>query len=178
MKTYSRTNFFKHTFCEFIKVDVSIFNENKIHFKSKAGSMYSYTKNGVYRYSNHWGKVANCRWKLIADEKIKNQEFHLGFANWSDFFPLNENEKQFYLLVDFEMKEVRIQHKKQEQTVFLFYGEAAQKRARQIKKIFEETAWAKYYASDIDKLRKAIVTELTQSNKSLQQIKKEFLNTN
>jgi hypothetical protein len=99
LKIYTAANFFKHTFCDFTKVNEDFFTENEIHFKSKAGSNYSYTKEGVYRYSNHWGRVANCRWKLIGNEKLKSQNFYLGFASWSSFYPLDEKEKQFCISV-------------------------------------------------------------------------------
>ncbi len=53
-KSYHNFNFFKHTYCEFDKVNEVLFLENKEHYKSKSGSLYFYTEEGVYRYSNHW----------------------------------------------------------------------------------------------------------------------------
>ena len=42
------------------------------------GSMYWYAPNGVFRYSDHWGKVKDCQWdlKFYADKKL--QEIILG----------------------------------------------------------------------------------------------------
>ena len=94
MKHYTKSNFFKHTFCDFIKVENSFFDENKTHFKSASGSQYYFTEEGVYRYSNHWGRVANCRWRLVSESRVKNQEYHVGYAKWINFYPLNESEKQ------------------------------------------------------------------------------------
>ncbi|MFT5762154.1 MAG: hypothetical protein ACI8WA_001280 [Polaribacter sp.] len=174
MKIYNKTNFFKHTFCEFQKVELSFFNENKFHFKSKAGSQYFYTDEGVYRYSNHWGRVANCRWRLLSDEKIKNQNFFVGFTKWTDFYSLNKAEKQFYIAVDFETKMVDFHHKETKEGVFLFFAETAQKRITQIRKLLSEDKWANYFAGDIEFLRKKIITEYVNSNKTLQQLKLEY----
>lgn len=174
MKSYNKSNFFKHTFCEFVKVENDIFNENKMHFKSKSGSNYYYTKEGVYRHSNHWGRVANCRWRLLSDQKIKSQDYYVGFANWSDFYPLNEKEKQFYISVDFNTNEVIIKHRKNKEKVFLFFAETAQKRVLDIKKILLQDKWAKYYETDIETLRTYIVNELVNSNRTLQEIKLSY----
>lgn len=173
MKTYSKTNFFKHTFCEFQKVETSFFNENKFHFKSKANSQYFYTDKGVYRYSNHWGRVANCRWRLLSDEKIKNQNFYVGFAKWTDFYSLNETEKIFYISVDFENKTVDFHHKTTKENVFLFFAETAQKKVIQIRKLLSEEKWAIYFDIDIELLQRKIITEYINSNKTLQQLKLE-----
>ena len=171
LKTYNKSNFFKHTFCEFRKVESSFFKENKFHFKSKAGSQYFYTEKGVYRYSNHWGRVANCRWRLFSDEKIKSQNFYVGFAKWCNFYPLNEKEKQFYISVDFENKMVDFHHKETNKEAFLFFAETAQKKVIQIRKLLNEDKWATYFEEDISVLRINIINEYINSNKSLQEIK-------
>jgi hypothetical protein len=171
LKTYNKYNFFSHTFCEFQKVKSSFFSENKFHFKSKAGSQYFYTDDGVYRYSNHWGRVANCRWRLLSDEKIKNQYFYIGFAKWTRFYSLNETERQFYISVDFDSKIVDFHHKETNKKAFLFFAEVAQKKVIQIRKLFIEDKWANYFEEDIDILRKSIITEYINSNKTLQELK-------
>lgn len=147
------------------------FDENQVHFKSKAGSQYSYTEEGVYRFSNHWGRVADCRWRLLSEDKLKNQNYYLGFANWTDFYALNETEKQFYISVDFEKSIVEFHHKGTNEEVFVFFAEMAQKKVTQIRKLFLDDKWAKYFDTDIHLLRKNIISEYTSSNKSLQEIK-------
>ncbi len=174
MKTYTKSNFFRHTFCEFKQVDTDFFDTNQVHFKSKAGSQYSYTKEGVYRYSNHWGRVANCRWRLISKEKIKNQEYSLGFAEWTDFYGLNESEKQFYIAVDFEKELVSFHHKATQEDAFLFFAATAQKKATQIRTLFSDDKWANYFEEEVIPLRKKIITAYINSNKSLQEIKTDF----
>ena len=96
LKTYNQTNFFKHTFCEFHQVDDFDFPENTT-YKSKSESIYFYTNEGVFRKSNHWGRVANCRWKIIANENFKNQQIVIGFAKWIDFHPINSREKSYFI---------------------------------------------------------------------------------
>jgi len=171
LKIYNRSNFFKHTFCDFKKVNQKFFDENQVHFKSKAGSQYSYTEEGVYRYSNHWGRVANCRWRLYSDKKLKNQKSYLGFAKWSGFYALNETEKQFYISVDFENMDVDFHHKGTKEDVFVFFAETAQKKVIQIRKLFLDDKWAKYFDTEIALLRKNIILKYINSNKSLLEIK-------
>ena len=176
MKTYTKHNFFKHTYCEFQEVSENLFKENPAHYKSKSDSMYHYTPKGVYRYADHWGRVANCRWKLIANENYKTQQFHLGFAKWLDFCPLNNTDKLFFIEVDFTSKKVNFKHKQLSEATSkqLFTALEAQKRIGQIRKLFEEDKWAKYYDIAIDVLRKKIIKELIDTTKTLQQIKREM----
>jgi hypothetical protein len=174
LNRYTSNNCFKHTFCDFKKVDHRFFNENQIQFKSKSGSSYFYTDEGVYRYSNHWGRVANCRWRLLSDKKLKSQEYHVGFAKWSDFYSLKETEKQFYISVNFETKEVGFHHQKESEKEFLFFAETAQKRVAQIRKLLTEDTWARYFEMDIEALRFAIISEYLNSNKLLQEIKAKY----
>tara|TARA_B110000014_G_C20114272_1_gene587990 strand:+ start:1619 stop:2152 length:534 start_codon:yes stop_codon:yes gene_type:complete len=173
MKIYTKYNFFKYTYCEFHEVSEDIFKNNVAHYKSKSNSKYHYTSEGVYRYSNHWGRVANCRWKLLANEGFKNQINHLGFAKWTDFFEINSTDKLFYIQVNFEEKKVCFKHKELDNTnsIFLFSAEEAQKRQKQIRVLLKENQWAKYYDEDIDVLRFSIISELISNNKTLQELK-------
>ena len=95
MKTYNQSNFFKHTFCEFQEIDRFEFPEDT-NYKSKSKSMYFYTDEGVYRKSNHWGRVANCRWKLVTDSKYKNQKIALiGCGYWGTILAKTLTELKF-----------------------------------------------------------------------------------
>ena len=170
MKTYNQTNFFKHTFCEFQQVDNFKFQEN-INYKSKSESMYFYTDKGVYRKSNHWGRVANCRWKLNTNSKYKNQEIVIGFGKWTDFHPINPAEKNFFIEVNFEEKTAKIQTKKENSTNHLFTFSEAQKRIKQITHLFKDQKWAIYFDKEIDDLRIKIISKYINSNKTLQEIK-------
>lgn len=174
MKIHSRHTFFKGTYCEFNEVELYLFKENKTHYTSKSGSLYSYTQEGVFRYSNHWGRVADCRWKLLVNKEYKNQVYHVGFAKWTDFYPINETEKLFYIQVDFNLKKANFQYKNETSEVFLFTAAEAQKRIRQIHQLFATDTWANYFEQPIDVLRKSVILELVGSNKTLQQVKMEM----
>lgn len=172
LKTYSETNFFKHTFCEFTQIDDFEFQENT-NYKSKSESMYFYTEEGVYRKSNHWGRVANCRWKLISDEKYKNQQTVIGFARWIDFYPINSRKKIFFITVDFDLKTAKIQTKKESSEYHLFTYSEAQKKAKKINYLFKDDKWTRYFDNNIDDLPFNIISEFINSDKTLQEIKLE-----
>ena len=108
MKNFHKFNFFKHTYCEFELKSLNFFKQREVHFKSKSGSLYFYTEKGVYRYSNHWGRVANCKWKINGIEAYKNQIYYVGYAKWSDFYPLNSKEKDFYITIEAKTNEQKI----------------------------------------------------------------------
>lgn len=173
MKTYNSTNFFKHTFCEFNQINDFEFPENT-NYKSKSESQYFYTKQGVYRKSNHWGRVANCSWKLISNENYKNQNTAIAFAKWSDFYPINSSLKLFTIAVNFDTKTVKLQPKKDKLEKYLFTYSEAQKRIKQIKQLFNDTKWSNYYNEDISIVRKKIISNFINSNKSLHEIKLKF----
>ncbi len=176
MKTYTKHNFFKHTYCEFQEVSANHFKKHPAHYKSKSESLYHYTVEGVYRYSDHWGRVANCRWKLLANSAYKNQQYHLGFAKWTDFYHLNDTDKLFYIVVDFDSKKVNFQHigSANKENKVLFTALEAQKRVKQIRKLFSEAKWASYYNLELETLRKEIITDYISSNKSLTAIKQFY----
>ncbi|MFD2530708.1 hypothetical protein [Polaribacter marinaquae] len=173
MKTYNKTNFFKHTFCEFTQIDNFDFPESTIYV-SKSNSMYFYTSEGVYRKSNHWGRVANCRWKLIADKNYKNQNTVTAYAKWSCFYPINSSEKTFFINVNFDKKTAKINPKKENTTNYLFSFSESQKRIKQITHLFKDDKWAKYFDDDVEIIRQNIISEFINSDKTLQEIKKRF----
>lgn len=197
LKKYHKYNFHKHTFCEFTEVDVASIPNIEWHYKSKSGSGYCFTNEGVFRISNHWGRAANCRWRLISrrssssnigdspslgeidsNSKINNSLNRIGYANWSDFYPNNETENLFYIEVNFETKEVTFQHKNNSS----YDGKAALRNAtetakviRQIKEILESDTWAKYLdCEDIESSRRTIIQKLTTTTIPLNKIKMEL----
>lgn len=179
LKKYNKTNFHKHTFCEFIEVDANAISDIEWHYKSKSGSGYCFTDEGVYRISNHWGRAANCRWRLISEIKNPNQKERIGYAKWTDFYPNNETENFFYIEVNFETKEVTFQHKNNpnfDGKVVLRNAYETAKVIRQIKEILESDTWAKYLDyDDLEQLRKEIITKLIQTSTSFAEIKRSLL---
>jgi hypothetical protein len=173
LKTYNQTNFFKHTFCEFTQINNFQFPENT-NYKSKSESTYFYTNEGVYRKSNHWGRVANCRWKLLTNTSYKNQEIVIGFANWSNFHPINSSEKIFFIDVNFHEELAKINADPKNKKVSLYHFNEAQKKIKQINHLFKNDKWASYYNEDIETIRKKMIETFINSNKSLQEIKASF----
>lgn len=181
LKKYNKTNFHKHTFCEFTEVDTAAIPNIEWHYKSKSGSGYCFTDEGVYRISNHWGRAANCRWRLISssNSKINNSQNRIGYAKWTDFYPNSETENFFYVEVNFDTKEVTFQHKNNPN----YDGKAVLRNApetakviRQIKEILESDTWAKYLDfDDLEVLRKEIILKLIQTSTSFAEIKRSLL---
>lgn len=173
MKTYNSSNFFKHTFCEFQQVDNFEIPEDR-NYKSKSESSYFYTDEGVYRKSNHWGRVANCRWKLRATAHYKNQQIVVGFAEWNDFYPINSTDKIFFIAVNFEEKTAKIQPESKNEKHTLVSFAQAQLKIKQITNLFKDDKWAKHFDFEIESLRFKIITEFINSEKDLQEIKQKF----
>jgi hypothetical protein len=179
-KTYSKTNFHNYTFCIFQEVGLETIQDLSLNYKSKSGSCYYFTKSGVYRLSNHWGRAANCKWRLVHLNDNKNSSrTKLGYANWSDFYPDNDYEKLYFLKVDYDTQTVHFYHKQsQEYTSEKVLRTATEttKLIKQIRTLFDETAWTKYLKDEnIEVLRKEIIEELINTNKSFQEIRKEYL---
>lgn len=201
LKKYNKTNFHKHTFCEFTEVDTVTIPNIDWHYKSKSGSGYCFTDEGVYRISHHWGRAGNCRWRLIsrassksssslnsnlgyfatlqeANSKINNSLHRIGYAKWTDFYPNNETENLFYVQVNFDTKEATFQHKNNPnydgKSVLRNASETA-KVIRQIKEILETDTWAKYLDFDhLEELRKEIILKLINTSMTLQTLKKDL----
>lgn len=173
---YHKFNFFKYTYCEFESKEINFFKDKSAHYQSKSGSLYFYADDGVYRYSNHWGRVANCRWKIKGIENYKNQNYYVGFSKWTDFYPLNDTDKVFYLEVNFDNQQAKIKRIKIDEitNVYLMTSELAHQRLKQIQTLFKEYKWAKYFDDDIIVVRKKLITSLITSNKTIQQLKQQL----
>jgi len=150
----------------------------KPNYRSKSGSSYYFTEQGVYRYSNHWGRAANCKWRLVSNV-IAMDRTKVGYANWSDFYPDNDIEKLYFIEVDYSTQSVYFNHFKSNlysSDKLLRTSAETTKIIKQIRVLFEETAWAKYLkANSIEVLRKEIIEQLISTNRTLQEIKKEYL---
>jgi hypothetical protein len=187
IKTYNKTNFHKYTFCVFQEVALNEVNDLRVNFKSKSGSSYYFVDNGVYRLSNHWGRAANCKWRLINDKTVtlstvevpNYSRTKLGFAKWTDFYPDNDYEKLYFLQADYLTQTVEYHHKLSSnytEDKILRTASETTKLIKQIRTLFEETAWAKYLNSDdIEELQKKIIEELIHTNQSFQEIRRRFI---
>lgn len=176
VKTYNRFTFFKHTFCEWTAVDKA--PEGKPDYTSKSGSSYYFTQQGVYRLANHWGRAANCRWRLRSPNKT-SQFFVVGYANWSDFHPNNDTDPLYYISVDYLGKSCTYQHRALDSAQENKYRSAVAtvKRIQLINQVLQQDSWAKYLPyQDIQELRVYIVERLLHTNESLLEIKRSWNN--
>ena len=178
-KIYSKNNFHKHTFCIWKEILFAEINDLKISYTSQSGSQYIFTAKGLYRISNHWGRVANCHWRLIPLGQFKSQDKIVGFADWSNFYSNDDTSKLFFIEVNFEKQEASFYHKLSsdyKQNVVIRNAKETSKTIRTIKQVFTETDWAKYLKyTDIESLRKEIINELVTTERSFLEIKKAYL---
>lgn len=180
MKTYNKLNFHKHTFCIFKEVAFESISDLKLNYKSKSGSSYYFVENGVYRLSNHWSRVANCRWRLDKNSNIQipnSNRIKLGFAEWKDFYPDNDFEKLYFIEINSD-NEVNYFHKNGSNysNQILRTTSETTKVIKQIRTLLEETAWAKYLKEEnIEILRKQIVEQLISTNQTFQEIRRNYL---
>ena len=104
-------NSFKNTFCVFHEVKLEAIATLKVQFASKSGSSYYYTTLGMYRLANHWGRLANSKWRLEPLEPETNSKTKLGFASWDSFYNDNAIDALYYIKVDYAKGTVNYQHK-------------------------------------------------------------------
>ena len=177
-KKYHKGNFFKHTYCVFDERSFDEIKDFQHNFISQSGSTYFYTDLGLYRISNHWGRVANCRWRLNSLDK-KCQDLKLGFAKWSNFYPNNENENLFYIEWEESSNSFTYKHKfEAKDTTELYFRTADQtaKVLKDLKEINETNTWAKYLVfDDYLELKKQVSHLLISTNKSFLEVKRMFL---
>jgi hypothetical protein len=171
-------NSFKNTFCVFQEIEVVAIEKMPIQFESKAGSRYYYTELGMYRLSNHWGRLANSKWRLEPMEPETISKTKLGFASWNEFYPDNAEEELYYLEANYTKNTVNYQHKNNpnyDKKAILRTSFETTKKIKQIRNLFNLTSWAKYFEyDDLDVLRQEIINELIFTNKSLDEIKREL----
>lgn len=175
MNSYNKFNFHKHTFCLFQQVEGTTEADLKLGYKSASGSAYFFTELGVYRKSNHWGRVANCRWRLITNADYKNQTETLGFAKWTDFHPNNDTEKLFFTEINEAKNEVHFNHKNHPNYAHQIVRNASDtaKRIKEIKNVLQTTSWAKYLIfDDFEEIKRKMLTELSNTNESFVNLKK------
>jgi hypothetical protein len=176
-KYFPKINSLKKTFCVFEEVKSQTIENLTPDYKSKSGSLYFYSKDGMYRLSNHWGRLANSKWRLI-DKKISTEKFKVGFAKWESFFPDNDFEKLYYLEWDREVNDIMYQHRKNADyngKAILRTSKETQKRLKNARNILQLSNWAKYFDADINELREKIINDLINTDLSLDEIKRKYL---
>ena len=170
--------FFKNTFCVFEEILPPNFDNKKFDYVSKSGSSYYFTKQGMYRFSNHWGRLANSKWRLVSTNSTTDSKYKWGYAPWEFFFPDNSTDKLYFIQADFINNTVNYQHKNTpefDNKAILRTSFETAKKLKQIRNLMNLTSWAKYFDyEDINELRKKIILELVYTEKSLEEIKREL----
>ena len=172
---YTRFNFFKHTFAIFQKVQQPT-DFVKPHYVSKHGSRYFFTTNGVYRYSNHWGRVGNCRWRLNGID-FKQQTIYWGFCTWDKFYKNNETDALFFI-EKVENNRYSYNHilNTTDTTIIKRNANETAKVLKKINEILTEDSWAKHLDyNHIDEVRSYFIEQLITTKKTFLEIKKQYI---
>ena len=173
-----KPNSFKNTFCIFKEVLIEEIENRKSDFISSSGSTYYYTELGMYRLSNHWGRLANSKWRLESLDIESQTKTKLGFALWTNFYPDNTLEELYYITTDFKTKTVNYQHKNNplyDNKAVLRTSFETTKKIKQIRNLLNLTSWTKHFEyEDVDVLREKIITDLMFTNKPLEEIKRDL----
>ncbi|WP_136667948.1 hypothetical protein [Flavobacterium sp. H122] len=170
-------NSLKKTFCVFEEVGTELIQNLAPDFISDSGSKYYYTQKGMYRFSNHWGRLANSKWRLT-DKGISAEKDKIGFAEWDNFYPDNEFEKLYYIEWDRGLNDVLYQHRNNpdyDSRAVLRTSKETQKRLKNARNILQLSNWARYFETDITILREMIIQDLIYTDLSLDEIKRKYL---
>jgi hypothetical protein len=177
-KNYHRHNFHKHTYCVFQEVDFALVKGVQPDYTSASGSSYYFTNAGVYRHSNHWGRAANCKWRLASHQSSRYSGRVLGYANWSDFLPDNDSEKLYAIEIDFTSQTAHYYHKFSkdfpESTVFRTAPETL-KRLKVIRQHLKDNKWLRHFEGNPSEIGQHILTQWNTGTESLEMIKRRFL---
>lgn len=170
--------FFKNTFCVFNEVQAPKIEQKKFDYESKSGSCYYFTEAGMYRLSNHWGRLANSKWRLESLIIETSSKYKWGFALWTSFYHDNATEELYFIQPNYSNNTVNYQHKNSfefDNKAVLRNSFETAKKIKQIRNLQTLTSWAKYFEfEDLQELRKNIIQELVYTNKTLEEIKREI----
>ena len=122
-------------------------NFGHVDYKSKSGSEYRFTEEGVYRTSNHWGRAAKCKWKLVSNfESVSRTK--TGFAKWTAFHADNDFEKFYFIYANESLTEVSFYHRVDDPSIeisLLRTSSETTKRVKEIRNVIKNQAWLDYY---------------------------------
>lgn len=178
LKIFNRHNFYKQTYCVFQEVESNLIAFLKSDYTSKSGSTYYFTEEGVFRKSNHWGRAANCKWRLEALPDKSFKRCTVGFARWTDFLPDNEIDKLYAISINFENATAHYDHKlSREFPLETIYRTAPEtmKRLKIVRHHLKDSNWLRYFEGDPTHIRQKILTEWNTSHASLDVIKRKYL---
>ena len=169
---------FKNTFCVFKEVSPDELKDRRCDYDSKSGSTYYYTTLGMYRFSNHWGRLANSKWRLEPLKVPSESKNKVGFAPWTDFYPDNAIAELYYLEANFVDNTVNYMHKNNpayDKKAILRSSFETTKKIKQIRNLLNLTSWANYFNyTNLDILRQKIINQMIFTTKTLEEIKREI----
>lgn len=92
-KTYFKELAYGNKASEMFK---ALAEDNGVFFKSKSMSQYIVMSDLVYRYSDHWGRVASCDWELPRKNYLQknNLTFTLAVSPLSDFISKSVSKEE------------------------------------------------------------------------------------
>lgn len=178
---FTRYTFHKKTYCLFQQVGLDSLPKSNPDYTSASGSKYYFTNEGVFRISTHWGRAANCRWRLIATTSYQSQQTACGYARWIDFQPNNEHEKIFYITIDWVKQTATFYHKNDPSYAGQLCRTANEtaKRLQKINQVLQHDDWKKYCAVyDYDQAKQLFLERLINSNLTVYQIIQEINHSN
>lgn len=150
-------------------------------YTSASGSSYYFTEEGVFRVATHWGRAANCRWRLLANVPYQNQQEACGYARWIDFQPNNEQDKLFYIAIDWVQQTATYYHKNDSTYAGQLCRTANEtaKRIQKINQVLQHEDWKKYCnVYDYDLAKQLLLERLMDSNLTVYQIIQEINHSN
>lgn len=90
----NKTHVYPYSEYTYIDLMKTLFSKIKWNYISASGSRYIYTKEYLYRYSDHWCEVASCRW-YIENRSNHYYDFNLlGRIKWSDLEYIPKEERK------------------------------------------------------------------------------------
>ena len=176
MAIYNRSNFHKNTYCIFNEVNSSEIPALS-HYRSKSGSEYYFTEEGVFRTSNHWGRAAKCKWALIPNGHSTSR-IKTGFAKWTAFHEDNDFEKLYFISADESLEKISFCHKDESPDKgcpFLRTAGETTKRIREIRNLSKNLNWLDYYKeNERSNILKKVVETLIETDIPLNHIRRNI----
>ena len=175
MILYNRYNFYRNTYCEFTEVNSEMCSQSP-NYVSKSGSKYIFTEEGVYRISNHWGRAAKCKWRLVSSTN-SSQRTKAGFAKWSSFYLDNDNEPLYCIFVDANLSTVAYKHKEESDAANIYRtATETTKRIREIRNLLKNRKWLQHFPEGThQEVLHSVVLEMINSGKPLAIIKSNLM---
>ena len=172
---YQKIKSVRQTFCLFQEVPLDAIKEQDADYTSRSGSRYYYTKEGLYRLSDHWGRAANSKWYMKSAAK-GTEKTRLGFAKWGSFHKDNAYEKLYFIEYDSLLNTVSFNHKNnltENQKAILLTSEAVTRKIQKIRQLLKNDHWTKYYNDP--EIKHKLITTFIATDIAIDALKKKCM---